>query len=212
MVMKGAHMKRTDRTAVAVVAVLLGLLAYGSAGWAAEADGLARTFTASSGLFEVAVPDGWTAVEHEDGGGVSLSSETGEIAEVTFIPSVVLQSGGVRLGAPPGAGAMAIAEGLALLLPPAEGVEVAEAALAELPSGGEAVELAATGATSEGALFILEPTEGVTALVSYTTPPGSYSAVRGSSIDWLGSLVFAGDAAGLMELLDPPPLVDILIG
>lgn len=180
--------------------------------WSAGAVDSTETFRASSGLFEVAVPNGWTAIEHDDGGGLSLSSETGEQARITFIPNVVLQSGGIRLGAPPGAGAMAIAEGLALLLPPAEGVDVADPAIVELSSGDEAVELAATGSMSEGALFILEPTDGVTALVSYTTAPGNYDGMREAAVGWLGSLAFVGDADGLMELLDPPPLVDILIG
>lgn len=205
-------MRPLQRMAPASAGLLLALAVGSPVAWAADTADDTETFSASSGLFEVAVPGGWTAMEHEDGGGVSLSSPAGESAEVTFIPSIVLQSGGLRMGAAPGAGAMSIAEGLALLLPPAEGVEAAEPALVELSSGGEAVELAGTGATSEGALFILEPADGVTALVSYTTAPGSYRSTRDAAIDWLGSLVFAGDTDGLMRLLDPPPLVDILLG
>lgn len=205
-------MRRVNRMVPASAGLLLALVTGGPVAWSAEKMDSSEDFTASSGLFEVAVPDGWTALEHDDGGGVSLSSETGDQAAITFIPSVVLQSGGIRLGAPPGAGAMAIAEGLTLLLPPAEGVVTNEPALVELSSGGEAVELAATGPVSEGALFILEPTDGVTALVSYTTTPGRYASARDSAIEWLGSLAFVGDADALMDLLDPPPLVDILIG
>lgn len=205
-------MRSNNRTVPAFAGLLLALVVGSPGVSAADMAEAAETFTASSDLFQIAVPEGWIAAEHRDGGGVSLTSEAGELATVTFIPSVVLQSGGLRMGAPPGAGAMAIAEGLSLLLPPADGVEVAEPALVELSGGGEAVELAGAGATSEGALFVLEPAEGVTALVSYTTPPGSYPLARGSVIDWLGSLVFTGDADGLIELLDPPPLVDILLG
>jgi hypothetical protein len=205
-------MRRTDRTMLSIASLAIALLVGSSVAWGAETDDAPDAFGASSGLFELAVPVGWMAEEHVDGGGVRLASAAGDtVVEMTFIPSAVLQSA-LRLGAPAGAGPMAIAEGLALLLPPAEGVEAAEPALVELANGEQAVELAAAGTDVEGALYILEPAAGVTTLVSVAAASGGFEGVRDATIEVLSSLMFSGDADGLMELLDPPPLVDVVIG
>jgi hypothetical protein len=178
--------------------------------WGAEAD---EAFAASSGLFELVVPGGWVAEEHADGGGVRIATSSGEATvEITFIPRSVLHSGGLNMGAPAGAGPEAVAGSMSILMPPAEGVEASEPALLELASTTEAVEIAASGPELEGALYILEPSPGVATIVSATAPAGGFADVRDATLGILSSLVFIGDEAALMELLQPPPLVDISLG
>ena len=203
-------MRRTDRTMLSIASLAIALQVGGSVAWGAEPD---DAFAASSGLFELVVPTDWVAEEHTDGGGVRLASSSGDASvDITFIPRAVMHSGGLRMGAPAGAGPMAIAERLAILIPPAEGVEAAEPALVELANGEQAVELSAAGSDVEGALYILEPAPGVATLVSATAAAGGYAGVRDATLELLSSLVFAGDEDGLMEQLDPPPLVDIALG
>ncbi len=203
-------MRRPDRVMLSIASIAMTLQVGGSVAWAAEPD---DAFTASSGLFELEVPTGWIAAEHADGGGVLLTASSGDAAvDITFIPRSVLHSGGLRMGAPAGAGPMAVAERIAVLIPPAEGVTAAEPALVELANAQEAVELAAVASDVEGAVYVLEPKPGVAALASATSPAGGYADVRGTALEILSSLAFVGDEDGLMELLDPPPLVEIALG
>lgn len=195
-------------TAAATLAVVVsGVIAVG-----AEGD-TNSDFVASNELFELTLPAGWVAEEHADGGGVSVTGPDGALnMNLTFIPNAVLQSGGVNAAAPAGSGPMAITEGLVWLLTPSDGMQPADPALVLLADGSEAVEVTAAGAEVDGALFILEPEPGVTAIVSVAAPPGDYEAGREAVIDALGSLQIAGGAEALGEVLDPPPLVDIAIG
>ncbi len=202
--------RRTDRGMVVVACSAIAVQVGSSVAWGAESE---EAFAASSALYEVTGPAGWVAQEHADGGGVRLDAGTGDASvNITFIPRSVLQSGGLRMGAPAGAGPMAVAEAMAVLIPPAEGVEVAEPALLDLADGAQAVELAAASPEVEGALYILEPAPGVAAVVSATSTSVAYAGVRDTTLDLLSSLVFAGDEAALMDLLDPPPLMDIALG
>lgn len=202
-------MRRNQRMKLSTAALAVALLVGGSVAWGAQPG---TAFTASSGLFELVVPNDWVAEEHADGGGVRITSSSGASVNITFIPRPVLQSGGLRMGAPAGAGPMAIAERIAILLPPAQGIEAAEPALLELASGAQAVELAAEGPDLEGALYIIEPAPGVATLASATAAAGMYRGVRDTALELLASLTFSGDEDALMRLLDPPPLVDIALG
>lgn len=203
-------MRRTNRTMLTVATLAVAVQIGGSVAWGAEPD---EAFAASSGLFELTLPAGWVAEEHADGGGVHVAPASGGVSvDVTFIPRSVLHSGGLRMGAPAGAGAMAVAERMAVLIPPAVGVEAAEPALLDLASGEQAVELSAAGADVEGALYILESAPGVATIVSATSIPGGYADVRSTTLDVLASLVFTGSEDDLMGLLDPPPLMDIALG
>lgn len=181
-----------------------------SVAWGAERD---EAFVASSGLFELVVPGGWDAEEHADGGGVHIATSSGEATvEITFIPRSVLHSGGLKMGAPAGAGPAAVAEQMSILMPPAAGVEAAEPVLLPLANATEALEIAATGPELEGALYILEPSPGVATIVSASAPAGGYADVRDATLGILSSLVFSGDETALIELLGPPPFVDISLG
>jgi hypothetical protein len=202
--------RRTDRGMLMIAGWAIAVQLGGSIAWGAEPD---ETYAGSSGLFELAVPGGWVAEEHADGGGVRIATSSGEAAvEITFIPRSVLHSGGLKMGAPAGAGPAAVAESMAILMPPAEGVEASEPVLLELANATEAVEIAASGPELEGALYILEPSPGVAAIVSATAPAGGFADVRDATLGILASLVFGGDEAALIELLQPPPFVDISLG
>jgi hypothetical protein len=202
--------RRTDGGMLMIASWAIAAQLGGSIAWGAEPD---ETFAGSSGLFELAVPGSWVAEEHADGGGVRIATSSGEAAvEITFIPRSVLHSGGLKMGAPAGAGPAAVAESMAILMPPAEGVEASEPVLLELANATEAVEIAASSPELEGALYILEPSPGVAAIVSTTAPAGGFADVRDATLGILASLVFSGDEAALIELLQPPPFVDISLG
>lgn len=202
--------RRTDWGMLMIASWAIAVQMGSSIAWGAGAD---EAFAASSGLFELAVPGGWVAEEHADGGGVRIATSTGKAAvEITFIPRSVLHSGGLKMGAPAGAGPAAVAESMSVLMPPAEGVEASEPILLELANATEAVEIAASGPELEGALYILEPSPGVATIVSATAPAGGFADVRDAILGILSSLVFSGDEGAIMELLQPPPLVDISLG
>lgn len=169
-------------------------------------------------FFSVAYPPSWTALESEDGSGLTLASSppaldrirrgrvlaSGDcVVTVSLTPSALFQSMMMPLKA--GATAAQLAQTVLARLRELQGTEASAAEVLSLADGRQVAVRSATAPGAEGAVLLFEIAEGIIAIGRVLNAPGEYAEAEPTVRALLASLRILATPEALSAAINAPP-------
>ena len=211
---------RIAAVAIVLLSLLTATFAGAAGGTAVQHERAGRTSVVTTELLRLEVPAGWSAREHDDRAGVTVTGQ-GAVLDVTLVPTVLF-GGGLFLDVPEDATVATIADVVVPMFSPLDGVIADDARIVDLGDERPAVVLSVRfergaraladrppparsqlGPNAVGEIVLFPADDGVLTIASFHSR-GDARPVRDSARSILASLELTATADDVLTVLDPP--------